>query len=353
MPDVRGFSLESRANRAILGSEKQRDANTAGVSARSSVTAPNEVDMLTTEQRLRMLEVPKGPLDMVLDTDAYNEIDDQYAISYALRASEKITVKAFYAAPFYAPGINSKSESPVDGMERSYHEILKVLRLAGEERLVFRGADRFLSDEATPVLSDAAKHLAELAMGYTAEKPLYVVAIGAITNVASALLLRPGIADRIVVVWLGTNSLAWHDNREFNCLQDVAAARVVLGSGAPVVLLPCMGVVSAFTTTEPELNFWLRGENKNELTEYLASNTIEEANSYAAGKVWSRAIWDVTTIGWLLNDDDRLMLSRLIPTPIPQYDDHLSTDTRRPLCRCVYHIERDALFGDLFAHLLK
>ena len=309
--------------------------------------------MLTLEQRLRMLEVPKGPIDMVLDTDAYNEIDDQFAIAYALRANEKITVRAFYAAPFYAPGINSKSESPADGMERSYREIFKVLRLAGEDRPVFRGSDRFLPDEKTPVISDAASHLAELSMGYTAEKPLYVTAIGAITNVASALLLRPEIADRIVVVWLGTNSEAWHDNREFNCLQDVAAARVVLGSGAPVVLLPCLGVVSAFTTTEPELNFWLRGGNKNELSDYLASNTIAEANSYAAGRVWSRAIWDVTSIGWLLNDGDRFMLSKLIPTPIPEYDDRLSADPRRPLCRCVYHIERDALFGDLFAHLLK
>ena len=37
--------------------------------------------MLTNEQRLRMLEVPTGLVDVVIDTDAYNEIDDQFAIS--------------------------------------------------------------------------------------------------------------------------------------------------------------------------------------------------------------------------------------------------------------------------------
>ena len=42
--------------------------------------------MLTTEQRLRMLETPQTTFDLVIDTDAYNEIDDQFAISYALRA---------------------------------------------------------------------------------------------------------------------------------------------------------------------------------------------------------------------------------------------------------------------------
>lgn len=71
--------------------------------------------MLTNEQRLRMLEVPGGHVDMVLDTDAYNEIDDQFAISYAMKA-DKLSVKAIYAAPFY----NSRSSGPADGMEKSY-----------------------------------------------------------------------------------------------------------------------------------------------------------------------------------------------------------------------------------------
>ena len=30
-----------------------------------------------------MLETPKAPVDLVIDTDAYNEIDDQFAIAYA------------------------------------------------------------------------------------------------------------------------------------------------------------------------------------------------------------------------------------------------------------------------------
>ena len=306
--------------------------------------------MLTLEQRLRNLEVPSGPIDMVLDTDAYNEIDDQFAISYALHATEKLTVKALYAAPFYA-SLNNRSTSPIDGMERSYQEILKLLRLSRLEMPVYRGSTQFLPDEKTPVESDAARHLAELAMSYTPEKPLYVVAIGAITNVASALLMKPEIADNIVAVWLGGHALEWHDNFEFNALQDVASARVVFASGAPLVMLPCMGVVSAFTTTEPELNYWLKG--KNDLCDYLVQHTVEAANEYAKGRVWSRVIWDVTTIGWLLNDDHRFMLDKLIPTPIPQYDHHYAQDPRRPLCRYVYHINRDALMGDLFAHISK
>ena len=303
--------------------------------------------MLTMEQRLKNLEIPTGPVDMVLDTDAYNEIDDQFAISYALHATEKLNVLALYAAPFF----NNRSSSPADGMERSYQEILKLLRLSKLECPVYRGSDRYLPDEQTPVASDAAKHLTELAMRYSPEKPLYVVAIGAITNVASALLMKPEIADNIVVVWLGGNALEWHDNIEFNIRQDVASARVVFTSGAPLVMLPCLGVVSAFTSTEPELTYWLKG--KNDLCDYLVQHTVEAANEYAKGRVWSRVIWDVTTVGWLLNDGRRFMLDKLIPTPIPEYDHHYAQDPRRPLCRYVYHINRDALMGDLFAHISR
>ena len=85
--------------------------------------------MLTIQQRLAMLEAPQGPIDMVLDTDAYNEIDDQYAISYAMANEDRLHIKAFYAAPFF----NNNSSSPADGMERSYQEILNLLKLAGKE----------------------------------------------------------------------------------------------------------------------------------------------------------------------------------------------------------------------------
>lgn len=300
--------------------------------------------MLTAIQRLQMLETPRKPIDMVLDTDAYNEIDDQYAISYAI-AAEKLNLKALYAAPFDNP----LSSGPADGMEKSYQEIHNLLRLMGREMPVFRGSTAFLTDEKTPVDSPAVQDLIERAMSYTWENPLYVVAIGAITNIASALLVRPEIADRIVVVWLGGHTLEWPGNAEFNLRQDVAAARVVYDSGAPLVLLPCMGVVHAFATTEPELNHWLRG--KNALCDYLVDHTVEAANEYAKGKVWSRPIWDVTAIGWLLNDQNRFMLDKLVHTPIPEYDHHYAEDPRRPLCRMVYYIKRDALMGDLFEHL--
>lgn len=305
---------------------------------------------MTHEQFLKNLQVPDGPIDVVLDTDTYNEIDDQFALSYLLRSGEKLTVKALCAAPFF----NDNSTSPEDGMERSYREIFNLLHLAEREDLnpiVFEGSRTYLPDERTPVDSPAARELVRLAKDYSPEKPLYVVAIGAITNVASALLMDPAIKDNIVIVWLGGHALEWPETGEFNMMQDVAAARVVFGCGAPVVQLPCMGVVDHFYATGPELRYWLGG--KNVLCDYLVAHTEEAANAYAAGKVWSRVIWDVTAVGWLLNDGNRLMEGRIIPAPLPQYDNHYSIDfTRHPSCY-VWCIHRDALMQDLVEKLTR
>jgi hypothetical protein len=55
---------------------------------------------MTSEQRMINLSAPKGNIDVVIDTDAYNEIDDQFAIAYLLRSTEKLNTRAIYAAPF-------------------------------------------------------------------------------------------------------------------------------------------------------------------------------------------------------------------------------------------------------------
>lgn len=45
---------------------------------------------MTQEQYFKNLSIPKEPIDVVLDTDTYNEIDDQFAISYMLCKTKKI-----------------------------------------------------------------------------------------------------------------------------------------------------------------------------------------------------------------------------------------------------------------------
>ena len=299
-------------------------------------------------RRLQQLCHPTQPIDVVLDTDTYNEIDDQFAVAYLLKSGHKLRTRALYAAPF----ANEKAETAEEGMEKSYHELLSICRVMGRDDmlpLIFRGSRTYLPSEAAPVPSPAAEHLAQLAMEYTPENPLYVAALGAITNVASAILLNPAIVDRIVIVWLGGNAWDWHNNYEFNLRQDVAAARVVFGCGAALVQLPCMGVVSGFTVSNVEMRHWLLG--KNELATYLAGAALREMGADEESFCRSRVIWDVTVIAWLLNEGT--VLDCLEHSPIPEYDHHYAFDRTRHLMRCAYHIDRDALLQKLVDTLTK
>ncbi len=295
---------------------------------------------MTQEQYLKNLMPPTGLVDAVLDTDTYNEVDDQFAMSYMLKKTDRINVKAIYAAPFF----NSRVESVAAGMERSYQEIVTLQKLLKTDVPAFRGSTGYLPNEQTAVDSEAARHLVELAKAYSPEKPLYVVAIGAITNVASALILDPSIAENIVIVWLGGSALHRTDVTEFNMVQDYAAARVIFGCGAPVVMLPCAGVVDVFRTSEWELKHWLAG--KNELCDYLIETVLEEVYRYAKGKPWTRIIWDVTAVAWLTGADT-FMKHRLEDNIIPQDDATYLRDSSRSI-RYVYEIKRDQLFEDLF-----
>lgn len=289
---------------------------------------------------------PNHLIDVVLDTDAYNEIDDQYTISLMMKMPEKFNVKAIYAAPFF----NGNSTSPEDGMEKSYNEILNLLKLMKSDyKFVYKGSRGYLMDESTPRFSPASEHLVSLAQNYSPDNPLYVIAIGAITNVASAFITSPEIAKNTVVVWLGGHATHWRDTKEFNMRQDVAAARVVFNSECKLVQLPCGGVVDRLTTTKPELEYWLKG--KNQLCDYLISHTVNEAESYAKGKPWSRVIWDISAPMWFLGED--LMSYKVIKAPIPEYNFTYSYSENRKDVYYVENVNRDAIFDILFNVLSK
>jgi len=304
---------------------------------------------MKTEQYFKNLEVPTGKIDVILDTDTYNEIDDQFALAYMLKCGEKMNVKGICAAPFY----NNRSDSPADGMFKSYDEILKILKLAGREDLntvVYKGSETYLPDEETPVASDAATFMADLADQYSPANPLYIIALGAITNVASALLLNPNMKENTVIVWLGGHAHHLPNNKEFNLQQDVAGARVLFGCGVPLVQLPCCGVVDRFASTQYELEHWLVG--KNPLSTYLAENTIEYMRRSPA-MPWSKVIWDVTAVAWIMNEDKRFMEEELRHSPIPEYDHRYAFDGRRHFIKYVTSIKRDRLFHDLFTRLTQ
>lgn len=307
--------------------------------------------------RFERLQPPTGKTRIVLDTDTYNEIDDQFAVVYALLSPEQIEVEALYAAPFF----NSKAESPADGMAKSYDEILRLLNRLDKpaENFVFRGSEGFLEDYDHPYASEAVNDLIERAM--KSDDPLYVVAIGALTNIASAILIEPRIIERINVVWLGGHALHWPHTVEFNLAGDVLAARLVLDCGVPLTLIPCMGVTTHLRTTVSEIDQYVMGQGA--IGDYLAE-TFKAYHDDHFG--WSKEIWDVVAIAYLINADwisSNIVSSPMITQrtagavrvhePSTWLDRPLawSFDDARHKIRCAYYLDRDPIFRDMFSKL--
>ena len=292
--------------------------------------------------RAQRLEWPAHKVRMVLDTDTYNEIDDQFALVYALLSPEKLAVEAIYAAPFH----NERSTGPADGMTKSYEEILRLLeRLQRSSAgFVFQGATQFLDASLSPQPTPAAEDLIARALASSPADPLYVVAIGAITNVATAMLLEPKIVEQIVVVWLGGHAWWWPHTAEFNLRQDLHAARLVFDSGAPLIHIPCEGVTSHLLTTPAEIERYVRG--RGPIGDYLADIFATYAPDTPG---WSKVVWDMAAIGWLL--DGGWVPSELIHSPVLTDQLTWSVDRARHLIRSACTVQRDRLFGDLFAKL--
>lgn len=291
---------------------------------------------------LSRLMPPTGRVDMVLDTDTYNEVDDQFALCYSLLSPESMRVLAVYAAPFF----NDRATDPEDGMVKSYNEIRRLLGVMKipNDSFAYEGSCIYLPDEGTPVESPAARDLVERAMKRPLEDPLYVVAIGAPTNVASAILMEPAIRDRIVVVWLGGNPICYPTAREFNLAQDIPAVRVLMDCGVPLVLVPCMGVASHLLTSIPEMEACLKGHNS------LCDTLLSLFSAYTDDPfAWAKEIWDVATIAYLVNP--AWIPTHLTPSPLITDDCHWAQDARRHPIRIAYGAERNPIFRDLYQKL--
>ncbi len=300
-----------------------------------------DYSLLSYDNCLSRLHLPTEPVQAVLDTDTYNEIDDQFALTYALLNRHKLKLSAIYAAPF----LNSRSTSPAEGMERSYDEILKVMRLISAESdvAVYHGARGFMGTDAAPVDSAAVRDLLTRS-AQLSEAPLYVIAIGAPTNIASALTTDPSLVTRIVVVWLGGHPIDHSDTDEFNLRQDLAASRILFDSGVPLILVPCRQVAELLCTTTAELTKHLRGISP------IAKYLCEIACEYIDGRPGSsRPLWDLAAVSLLMHPE--WFSTQIISSP--RIGDNLRwepTKDRHPI-RVVTYINRDEVMRSLFESL--
>ncbi len=308
----------------------------------------------------------RSPLPrVVIDTDAANEIDDQFALAWALRSSHRLRLEAIHAAPFSFAHRRAAHPQLADdlpafappgvGMQRSFDEILRVVTAcAGPTPLVLRGTPGYLEGQREAPRSDAVDDLIVRAMsgGALSGEPLYVLALGCPTNIACALEREPRIAERIVVVWTsGYPSHAPQVNHSFNLEQDLAATRVLLDSGAPLVYLPGFHVGAQLRLSLPEVERWVQpcGAIGALLHELFTHNPLWPLHGVRDFFAHSWVMWDLICVAWLLEPD--WVPSLIVPTPRLGDDKRWRRDDSRHPMREAFGVKRDAIFRDFFEAL--
>lgn len=351
---------------------------------------------ISPERRLEMLALPTGIRRVVIDTDTDNEIDDQFALAWALQSPDVIDVLAVLAEPYShthlrdglleadaalgddpqmaaresidsfvgwaarlrASGVDVHDlafPGPAEGVQRSYDEAVRVYEKVGlsAEGKVFIGSPGYLASTSQPVESPAVDRLIELAME-PADDPLYVVAIGCLTNIGSAIIKRPEIIENMVVLWTAGYP-TWSPRSNLGSLnldQDVAAARIVFESGVPVMYFPGFYMGAQLRLSLPEMETWVKGQG--EIGDYLyhlyTHNPLHTQRGIDDhfGRTW--IIWDMINVAWLLNP--RWVPTELVPTSTYDEDEYwIPAPGPERLMREAHGIDRDAIFRDFFAKL--
>jgi inosine-uridine nucleoside N-ribohydrolase len=170
---------------------------------------------------------------VIIDTDAKNEVDDQFAIVHQI-LSPRLDIKGYIAAHFELRATEGKRES----MQKSYDELIKLLDLMNMKGFypILHGANHPMPDEKTPVMSEGAEFIIKEAMKED-KRPLFICFLGTLTDLAAAYLAEPRIAGKFTVVWIGGGEYPVGE-REFNLMQDINAANVLMCSELPLWQIP-------------------------------------------------------------------------------------------------------------------
>ncbi len=281
----------------------------------------------------------KERINVILDTDTYNECDDQFALAYMIKSQDIFNIEAITVAPY---SYKERNETVTSGREKSYNEILKICNWLNFDTTdkVFKGAEDYVCNGYEED-NDAVSKIIAIALK---NSKTYIMAIGAITNIALAIKKEPKIIDKIEVIWLGGHSLLQDNNLEYNFKQDVSAVRIVFDSKVKLTIIPCKNVASNLRTSIYELNHYLK--DKSELCNYLIDRFYNDGYH---GIQERRVIWDISVIAYMINKD--WFTGKIISCPKIKNDTsyELTTDTHK--ITMINDIDVNKVYNDLFRKL--
>ena len=278
-------------------------------------------------------------INVILDTDTYNECDDQFALSYLIKSRAKFNIEAITVAPF---SHKERNVTVHDGQDLSYNEIIKICNWLNFDTTgkVFRGSDDYIVNGYSED-NDAVDKIIEISLK---NNKTYILGIGAITNIALAIKKEPKIINKIEVIWLGGNEIGYKDNLEYNFRQDIEAVKIVFNSKVKLTILPCKNVVSELRI---DINTLMNNlDNKSQLCNYLINRFYNDGYH---GIKESRVIWDISVVAYMVNK--KWFDLKEISCPNIKSDTSYELTENKHNITFVTKLDKDKIYSDLFNKL--
>lgn len=277
---------------------------------------------------------------LVIDSDAANEIDDLYAIALAVTSPERFEIEGFVATHFAASAAGADGPASTEKSYQAIKELLEVAGLAGHYPIA-RGAHP-MQYFGWPSEGEGVDFLLERARAGSPERPLWVVALGAATHLASVIGRDPSIAPRVRFVFHARSPETWPDRSvQYNVKGDVTAARTLLASAAPLVWFDTgTNLCRSFEETARTV------AATGVLGRYL--HEFRQRRPYFMRP--DKGFFDLADIAWMLRPE--LCREEVVPAPTMDhclFFDHTKTHGRM---RRVYEIANDPTW-DLLCERLR
>ena len=278
---------------------------------------------------------------VITDTDFFNEADDPFAVAQAL-LSPKFDNIALVAA---------HCGRGAEQMEESYRGLQDMVAAMAldEQATILHGAPHALPNQTTPVVSKGAECIVREAMKDD-DRPLFVLLLGPLTDLASALLMEPRIAGRVTAIWIGGGAYP-AGGPEFNLGNDIAAVNVVFGSTMAVWQVP-KNVYEMMPVSLAELDCKVRPQGTlgrwlfDQLDAYNQSDSAA-ASTFRTGETW--VLGDNPAPGLLLYE--HRFAFDWVPAPYITADQTYAAVGRNRPIRVYRNIDSRLILDDLYAKL--
>ncbi len=285
---------------------------------------------------------------MIVHTDCKNESDDQFTVAHAVM-TQKLDVKGIIAGHFDNNGGRYPAGATAQASYEEIEKVLELMHLTGEYP-VLMGSPVKIPDMNTPVDSEGARFIIEEAMKDD-PRPLYIGMMGAITDLACAILMEPRICERMTCIWIG-GGIYPEGGREFNLLGDIDAANVVFQSAMPVWQVP-KNVYKQFTVSLAELQEKVQpyGQIGNYLFQQMVDFNLLRADNppFPHGEIWN--LGDEGIIAAIMDEEQQTTIYDMVPAPFINEDMTYTANPDGKLIRVYHHMNSRLDLEDLFSKL--